>query len=658
MSAALVSSVMCRNIPTSLTPLLHRNPKSWALFGLKQGAAEYELLHETKDEMFTEVYQVKAFELPECADGVLFASLQLRILEIVKKGAGIQLSQLAVFQDPNRINNSPAVAATPVEDSGSGVGFDWTFGLGWTKSADAGDNAAATEGSLNIVVDVSMDEQVEDTEGADKKSFKSIRSVGSAFGSIKKKFAKFFAKGSTEPFTDPDFPPTSDSLFKIDPLAEQKGESTIPTDDGELPEIEWKRPKDFVEGDVKVFDGAIKFSDVAQGQLGDCWLMCSIAAIAEFEPLVRDLVVMKDCNPDTGTYVVRLCKDGAWKRLVVDDWFPCSPGEGPIYSQCCGDEIWAMLLEKAFAKCNGSYAAIRSGFPHEAMIDLTGSPFKEFTLSDPVVEGMIGDGSLWSCLVSYDSLNYIMTLTTAGVDHATEGGGDREGGGLVPGHAYTLIGVKESGDLKLCKIRNPWGQFEWDGDWSDKSCLWTANTKKIFGWTDEDDGIFWMSFEDVCKNFIGINVCLVRHAGLDTVVWNEDRKKFKYKFRAKGGGVESVQMYKLKVKEDGAEVYVTVHQPDKRRIGTPDYFDIGVAVLRFVKEGEYELVSFKACEVKRQQQLDVSPGVLSAGSYLIVPMSTGCRVQAEVQALKSSGGLAADADALRQRNCVLSVHCE
>jgi len=44
-------------------------------------------------------------------------------------------------------------------------------------------------------------------------------------------------------------------------------------------------------------------------------------------------------------------------------------------------------------------------------------------------------------------------------------------------------------------IRNPWGNFEWDGDWSDKSHLWTEDMIKGFNAVlDENDGSFWMSF--------------------------------------------------------------------------------------------------------------------------------------------------------------------
>ena len=50
------------------------------------------------------------------------------------------------------------------------------------------------------------------------------------------------------------------------------------------------------------------------------------------------------------------------------------------------------------------------------------------------------------------------------------------------------------------QLRNPWGDFEWKGNWSDESDLWTEDTKAQVDFKDED-GLFWMSLEDMMKYF-------------------------------------------------------------------------------------------------------------------------------------------------------------
>lgn len=46
---------------------------------------------------------------------------------------------------------------------------------------------------------------------------------------------------------------------------------------------------------------------------------------------------------------------------------------GPCFTSGNGNEIWVMLLEKAFAKFFGSYAKIESGSEADTMRDLTGA---------------------------------------------------------------------------------------------------------------------------------------------------------------------------------------------------------------------------------------------------------------------------------------------
>jgi hypothetical protein len=53
---------------------------------------------------------------------------------------------------------------------------------------------------------------------------------------------------------------------------------------------------------------------------------------------------------------------------------------------------------------------------------------------------------------------------------------------LITEHSYGLIAAAEVIDqngktVKLVQMRNPWGNFEWKGDWGDSSDCWTPELK-------------------------------------------------------------------------------------------------------------------------------------------------------------------------------------
>jgi hypothetical protein len=221
-------------------------------------------------------------------------------------------------------------------------------------------------------------------------------------------------------FIDKDFPPTLTSLFKpTTKLTEGELSGTGAT---ERTTIEWRRPTDFMVGEYQVFEAGIEPGDIQQGQLGDCWFLCAIAALTEFPQLVKDLFEAHEVS-EHGVYRVRFCKNGWWQSVRLDDYFPCKPAAGPIYSRCNGNELWVMLLEKAYSKLHGSYESIRAGKPYEAMMDMTGAPCKTITFTDADVAAKIENGELWREILFYDTVNYIMTASTKGEDVFTELGG-------------------------------------------------------------------------------------------------------------------------------------------------------------------------------------------------------------------------------------------
>ena len=83
-----------------------------------------------------------------------------------------------------------------------------------------------------------------------------------------------------------------------------------------------------------------------------------------------------------GIYGVRFCKSGTWQDLVVDKYLPCLNG-GPVFSQGNKNEIWVLLLEKAWAKIHGSYFRIEAGSAETVMHDLTGAPSFSFATTQP-----------------------------------------------------------------------------------------------------------------------------------------------------------------------------------------------------------------------------------------------------------------------------------
>lgn len=50
---------------------------------------------------------------------------------------------------------------------------------------------------------------------------------------------------------------------------------------------------------------------------------------------------------------------------------------------------------------------------------------------------------------------------------------DKKIEGIVNNHAYSLLSVYSHEGKNIYKIRNPWGKFEWKGQYHDSSPLWT-----------------------------------------------------------------------------------------------------------------------------------------------------------------------------------------
>ena len=82
---------------------------------------------------------------------------------------------------------------------------------------------------------------------------------------------------------------------------------------------------------------------------------------------------------------MRLCHNGEWRTLLLDDSFPClqsnPSGVGvPAFAYGARRQLWVALIEKAFAKLHGCYEALDGGTTDEALETLTGFPCERLDL--------------------------------------------------------------------------------------------------------------------------------------------------------------------------------------------------------------------------------------------------------------------------------------
>ncbi|KAI5665946.1 hypothetical protein M9H77_15799 [Catharanthus roseus] len=307
------------------------------------------------------------------------------------------------------------------------------------------------------------------------------------------------ARGESH-FTDQEFPPNDRSLF-LDPDNPPSKLQVV---------SEWMRPIEIVkekhlDSQPCLFSGAANPSDVCQGRLGDCWFLSAVAVLTEVSP-ISQVIITPEYNKE-GIYTVRFCIQGEWVPVVVDDWIPCeSPGKPAFATSRKGNELWVSLLEKAYAKLHGSYEALEGGLVQDALVDLTGGAGEEIDMRSAEAQIDLASGRLWSQLLRFKQEGFLLGAgSPSGSDvHISSSG-------IVQGHAYSILQVREVDGHKLVQIRNPWAsEVEWNGPWSDSSPEWTDRMKhKLKHVPQAKDGIFWMSWQDFQIHFRSIYVCRV-----------------------------------------------------------------------------------------------------------------------------------------------------
>ncbi|XP_021595094.1 calpain-type cysteine protease DEK1 isoform X3 [Manihot esculenta] len=129
--------------------------------------------------------------------------------------------------------------------------------------------------------------------------------------------------------------------------------------------------------------------------------------------------------------------------------------------------------------------------------DLTGDAGEEIDMRSSQAQIDLASGRLW--LLRFKQEGFLLGAgSPSGSDvHISSSG-------IVQGHAYSLLQVREVDGHKLVQIHNPWAnEVEWNGPWSDSSPEWTDRMKHKLKDDPQSDLVFIKSQKMVSSGCLG-----------------------------------------------------------------------------------------------------------------------------------------------------------
>ena len=444
-------------------------------------------------------------------------------------------------------------------------------------------------------------------------------------------------------WTDPEFGPNDNSLGELLIKSWRKiYKKAHPTKEME---IEWKRVHE-ISSDARLFIQGYSEKDAEQGTLGDCWFVSSIASLALQHSLVKNVIPHPDQQELNGknycgVLLFRFHRFGKWIEVVVDDYLPTINNTLVLGRSNAShpNEFWASLVEKAYAKLDGSYEGIDEGSPADALSDLTGGMCERIFFTE-VGRSRSERQTIYRQLKTALSRGAVVDL---GVFKLAK---KYESKGIYGGHAYSVlrcfdipqdVTIPEKYMRELVKVRNPWGHEEWTGRWGDKDTIWTKIPQKIkraLDYENKNDGEYWMEFDDLVDIFTMMTICRIIK---DDHSWHYEQIYSKWVQGSTAGGSFNLKnrdayftnpQFQFQIEHEHDEtVLIVLEQPDTRSDQDKKNMSIAFDIFK-VPEGNTKKVNYDTDSVTmegkmfmydRDSRQRCKRFELDVGTYVIIP---------------------------------------
>ena len=398
--------------------------------------------------------------------------------------------------------------------------------------------------------------------------------------------------------------------------------------------IHWRHPSDFITNELndnKDMDLSLRIfnkdkepepNDIRQGLIPCNHLDSAFSSLAEKYNLIKRLFKTEYYN-DNGIYQIKLCINGEWTTVVIDDYFPCIPLSSPLVTRSQSNELWILILEKALAKVFDCYYNLTCINISEFLLTLTGCPSFSYNIENVQNEEK---KELFNKIKNYVLEKKYLVIAISKMpeidNNNIDDQNDDDNTLTVPNFGYTIIDVKTKFKPNLIVLRKVW--YDEKKETNIENYLNNLYNDYPSIMNEVNDSTIALTFKEFLKEFSSLAVCFTKN-------WEEVHLRGKFikigdnnNINLDNNQVMSKWYYSISL-EKQTNIIISLFQDEdkfKENESRKQLLDISVSILKLdLNKNEISHIQTYDFSLTSNLQLELN---LPTGQYIIVPRTSGC----------------------------------
>ena len=394
--------------------------------------------------------------------------------------------------------------------------------------------------------------------------------------------------------------------------------------------IHWRHPSEFITNELnenkdsdlslRIFnkDKEPEPNDIKQGLIPFNHLDSSLSSLAEKYNLIKR-IFKTEFYTENGLYQIKLCINGEWTTVVIDDYFPCIPLSSPLVTRSQSNELWILILEKALAKVFDCYYNLTFINISDFLLILTGCPSFTYNLENIQEKEK---KSLFQKIKNYviEKKYLVIAISkTPEIDNNMEEQIEDDNSLTVPNFGYTIIDIKTKYRPHLIVLRKVWYDEKKEANIENYLNNLINDYPSII--SEINDSTLFLTFKDFLKEFSSLAVCFTKN-------WEEVH--LRGKFIKIEDNIENTQIvlskwyYSISL-ERQTNLIISLFQDEdrfKENESRKHLLDISVSILKLdLTKNEISHIQTNDFSLTSNIQVELN---LPSGKYIILPRTSGC----------------------------------